>query len=102
MDHSRQSEGAATQLPTEWQTWHRTRPAAVTTYFVDVSSGRPIGPRACSFWVEMPISAPKPNSPPSVNRVDAFTITAAASPPDTNRRAALTDSLTIASVCPEP
>ena len=39
----------------------------------------PIGPRACSFWVEMPISAPKPNSPPSVKRVDALTITAAAS-----------------------
>ena len=33
----------------------------------------PIGPRACSFWVELPISAPIPNSPPSVKRVDAFT-----------------------------
>ena len=28
-----------------------------------------MGPRACIFWVEMPISAPRPNSPPSVNRV---------------------------------
>ena len=28
-----------------------------------------MGPRAWSFWVEMPISHPKPNSPPSVNRV---------------------------------
>ena len=44
-----------------------------------MSSGRPIGPRACSFWVEMPISAPNPNSPPSVNRVEALTITAAES-----------------------
>ena len=44
-------------------------PSPVTTYLVEVISGRPIGPRACSFWVEMPISAPKPNSPPSVNRV---------------------------------
>ena len=43
-------------------------------YFVLVSSGRPMGPRACSFWVEMPISAPKPNSPPSVKRVDAAAV----------------------------
>ena len=28
-----------------------------------------MGPRAWSFWVEMPISHPRPNSPPSVNRV---------------------------------
>ena len=27
-----------------------------------------MGPRACSFWVEMPISHPRPNSPPSVKR----------------------------------
>ena len=46
---------------------------------VEVSSGSPSGPRACSFCVEMPISAPKPNSPPSVNRVEALTRTAAAS-----------------------
>ncbi|CAM5699398.1 hypothetical protein SVIOM74S_00516 [Streptomyces violarus] len=53
----------------------RTCPSPVTMYFVLVSSGRPIGPRACSFCVEMPISAPKPNWPPSVNRVEAFTAT---------------------------
>ena len=47
----------------------------MTTNFVVVSSGRPIGPRAWSFCVEMPISAPKPNSPPSVNRVEALIIT---------------------------
>ena len=46
------------------------------TYLYVVSSRRPIGPRACNFCVEIPISAPKPNSPPSVNRVDALTITA--------------------------
>ena len=46
---------------------------AAETYLVDVSSRRPIGPRACSFWVELPISAPIPNSKPSVNRVDALT-----------------------------
>ena len=42
-------------------------PSPSTTHLVVVSSGSAIGPRACSFWVEMPISAPKPNSPPSVN-----------------------------------
>ena len=51
----------------------------MTTYFEEVISGSPIGPRACSFWVEMPISAPKPNSPPSVKRVLALTMTAAES-----------------------
>ena len=38
-----------------------------------------MGPRAWSFWVEMPISQPSPNSPPSVNRVEALTYTAALS-----------------------
>ena len=38
-----------------------------------------MGPRACSFWVEMPISQPRPNSPPSVKRVEQFTYTAALS-----------------------
>ena len=47
----------------------------------------PIGPRAWSFWVEMPISAPKPNSPPSTNRLEAFTSTAAASISAANRAA---------------
>jgi hypothetical protein len=48
-------------------------PLPWTTYLVVVSSRSPIGPRACSFWVEFPISAPIPNSYPSVNRVDALT-----------------------------
>jgi hypothetical protein len=38
-----------------------------------------MGPRACSFWVEIPTSAPKPNSPPSVNLVEALTMTTAES-----------------------
>ena len=50
----------------------RTWPLPWTTYFQDVSSCRPMGPRACIFWVEMPISAPMPNSLPSVNRVEAL------------------------------
>ena len=61
-----------------------------------------IGPRACSFWVEMPISAPKPNSPPSVNRVEALTITAAASTSAVHRRAAARSWVTMASVWPVP
>jgi hypothetical protein len=63
-----------------------------------VSSARPIGPRAWSFCVEMPISAPKPNSPPSVKRVDALIITAAESTPATNAEIAEAESETIASV----
>ena len=44
-----------------------------------VKASSPIGPRAWSFCVLMPISAPKPNSFPSVKRVEAFTYTAEAS-----------------------
>ena len=76
-------------------------PSPVTTYLVEVISGRPIGPRACSFWVEMPISAPKPNSPPSVNRVEALTSTAAESTAATKRWALVWESVTIASECAE-
>ena len=75
-------------LPGRRRARQRTWPSPVTTYLVDVISGSPIGPRACSFWVVMPISAPKPNSPPSVNRVDALTRTAAESTSAANRRAA--------------
>ena len=72
-------------------------PSPCTTYFNVVSSRRPIGPRACSFCVEMPISAPKPNSSPSTNRVDAFTSTAAASTSWQKRSAAARSRVTIAS-----
>ena len=51
----------------------RTCPFPRTIYFVVVKATSPIGPRTCSFCVDMPISAPKPNSSPSVNRVDALT-----------------------------
>src|SRR5665811_1059245 len=64
-------------------------PDPVTTYFVLVISGSAIGPRACSFWVEIPISAPNPNSPPSVKRLLALTRTTAASTSATNRSAAV-------------
>jgi hypothetical protein len=46
---------------------------------VEVNSSRPMGPRAWILVVEIPISAPKPNSYPSFSRVDAFTKTADAS-----------------------
>ena len=50
----------------------------------------------------MPISAPKPNSSPSVKRVDAFTTTAPASTSSVNRRAAARSRVRIASVWPVP
>ena len=40
---------------------------------IDLEKCRGCGPLAWSIWVLMPISAPKPNSKPSVNRVDALT-----------------------------
>ena len=49
-----------------------TCPFPITSYLVEVSSANANGPRQCSFCVLTPISAPKPNSPPSVKRVDAF------------------------------
>ena len=52
---------------------HLTCPLPRTTYLYVHSSRSPIGPRACSFCVEMPISQPRPNSPPSVKRVEALT-----------------------------
>ena len=57
--------------------------------FVLTSCSSPMGPRAWSFWVEMPISAPRPNWPPSVKRVLALTYTAAASTSLRNRWAAV-------------
>ena len=50
----------------------------------------------------MPISAPIPNCPPSVKRLDALTMTTAASTSATNRLAAERLSVTITSVCIDP
>src|SRR5690606_27870304 len=77
-------------------------PSPRTTYFSVVSWRRPIGPRACSFWVEMPISAPKPNCSPSTKRVEALTRTAAASTSVVKRSAARRSVVTMASLCPVP
>ena len=61
-----------------------------------------MGPRAWSFWVLMPISAPKPNSAPSVKRVDALTTTVPASTASVKRPAAARSRVRMASVWPEP
>src|SRR5437588_11496901 len=69
-----------------------------STKYLNVHSSRiPIGPLAWSFWVEFPISAPIPNSPPSVNRVEALTYTQAASTPCSKARADSVSRVTIAS-----
>src|SRR5699024_6810206 len=80
----------------------RVWPSPQTVHVVDVSSGSPIGPRACSFWVEMPISAPIPNCSPSVKAVEVLTMTAAASTRVVNSRAAARSAVTIDSVWPVP
>jgi hypothetical protein len=42
---------------------------------VVVNSSSPMGPKAWSLVVLIPISEPNPNSNPSLNRVEAFTRT---------------------------
>ena len=80
----------------------RTWPSPVTTYLNVQSSRSPIGPRACSFWVELPISAPIPNSPPSVNRVDAFDVDAGGVDAGSKARADAASAVTIASLVARP
>src|SRR5204863_3999394 len=99
MTQMRRVEGAAVDTQPHYG---RICPEPSTTYLYVQSSRSPIGPRACSFCVEFPISAPIPNSPPSVNRVEALTYTHAASTPRWNARAACTSRVTIASECPDP
>src|SRR5204863_8783932 len=94
MTQMRRVEGAAVDTQPHYG---RICPEPSTTYLYVQSSRTPIGPRACSFCVELPISAPMPNSPPSVKRVDALTYTHAASIPSTQSRAADSESVTIAS-----
>src|SRR4030067_1867685 len=48
-------------------------PSPNTIYFVVVKSSSPIGPKEWIFVVLIPISAPRPSCPPSLNLVDAFT-----------------------------
>ena len=55
----------------------RTCPSPRTRYLKVHSCSTPTGPRACMRPVAMPISAPKPNSPPSANWVEALWMTIA-------------------------
>src|SRR6202035_2930397 len=78
---------------------YRTCPVPTISYFEEVSSASAKGPRQCNFWVLMPISAPKPNSAPSVKRVEAFQYTAAESTPRRNLRAFTSSLVTMESEC---
>src|SRR5687767_7617292 len=73
-------------------------PVPCTRYLKLVSCSTPTGPRACSLPVAMPISAPKPNSPPSANWVEALCSTMAESTSLRNLSAVSLSSVTIASV----
>ena len=75
-------------------------PSPKITYFVVVSASNPIGPLACNFCVLIPISAPNPNSNPSVNLVDALTYTAAASISSWNFSAFVESFVMMDSECP--
>jgi hypothetical protein len=59
----------------------------------------PQGPRAWNLSVLMPISAPRPNWPPSLKRVLALMMTAELSMRAANSRAAAMFRVMIASVC---
>ena len=52
--------------------------------------------------MDIPVSAPNPNSKPSVKRVEAFTYTVAESTSRSKRAAAASSPVTIASAKPEP
>src|SRR4030095_4406794 len=74
-------------------------PSPVTNHFSLTSFSNAKGPLACSFCVEIPISAPRPNSSPSVNLVEAFMYTTAASTSCKKRLQLLLFSDIIASEC---
>src|SRR5262249_56245277 len=65
-------EGAAEHAdPRHSRSW----PSPRRMYFCAVSPSSPIGPNACSFEVEIPISAPSPSRKPSANAVEQLTPT---------------------------
>src|ERR1019366_2376818 len=80
------------------KTQGRICPLPRTRYLNEVSCSSPTGPRACIRPVAMPISAPKPNSPPSANWVEALCITMAESTSFKKRSAAAGFSVTMQSV----
>src|SRR5262245_13644679 len=77
-------------------------PEPRTRYLKLVNCSTPTGPRAWKRPVAMPISAPKPNSPPSANCVEALCRTIAESTSRKNFSAATGSSVTIESVWCEP
>ena len=78
-----------------------TWPDPVTTYLVEVISGRPIGPRVQLLRGDSDLGTePELSSPPSTNRLEALTSTAAASTSAVNRAAEVCDSVTIVSEWP--
>ncbi len=101
-ERGRESFGAAVYRITWEDITQRIWPSPTTIHLVLVSSRRPQGPRAWILSVLMPISAPRPSWPPSLNRVLALTITAELSTSLTNRCEAARSLVTIASVWPEP
>ena len=80
----------------------RVCPSPRMRYLKVVSCSTPTGPRACMRPVAMPISAPKPNSPPSANCVEALCSTIAESTSRRNLSATFWSAVTIASVWCEP
>ena len=69
----RRVERAAEEADPQARVYSFICPSPWATHLNEQSSRVPIGPRAWSFWVELPISAPIPNSAPSVKRVEALT-----------------------------
>jgi len=67
-----------------------------------MSDSAAIGLRARSRVVEMPISAPRPSSPPSLKRDEALTITTGLRIAGAKRCATASSAMTMTSVWPEP
>src|SRR5262245_10617774 len=104
----RRIEGAAEQADAHAASVRRQNghglvwPEPRTRYLNVVSCSTPTGPRAWKRPVAMPISAPKPNSPPSANWVEALCRKIAESIPSRNFSAVALSSVTIESVWCEP
>ena len=67
-----------------------------------MSWSKPIGPRGWSLFVDIPTSAPNPNSPPSANWVEALWTAIELLIPDRNFLAVFLFLVTIESVCEDP
>ena len=81
--------------------YHLVCPFPSMTHLYEVISSNPMGPRACNFWVLIPISAPKPNWAPSVKAVETLVYIQAASTILVNNAARSLFSVTMHSLCLE-